>query len=70
MRQVEQDYYAKTGIFPIMHAVAIRNDLIKDNPWLPAAVFEAYSEAKKIGVQKMQSGWYFETLPFLTQALF
>ena len=69
VKQVEQDYYTKTGIFPIMHAVAVRNDLVKENPWLPAAVFNAYSDAKKIAYQKMQSGWYFETLPWFAQSL-
>ena len=45
-RAVERDYYARTGIFPIMHAVAIRNTLIEAQPWLPSAVFDAYSAAK------------------------
>jgi 4,5-dihydroxyphthalate decarboxylase len=69
VKQVEQAYYKKTGIFPIMHAVAIRNDLVKDNPWLPTAVFKAYSEAKKVAYNQMQSGWYFETLPWFAQSL-
>ena len=34
-RKVEQEYYKRTGIFPIMHSVAIRNDLIEQYPWLP-----------------------------------
>ena len=50
VRTTEQDYFRRTGIFPIMHAVAIRNDLAKQHPWLPAAVFDAYSRSKKNGV--------------------
>ena len=69
VEQVEKDYYRKTGIFPIMHAVAIRNDLVKDNPWIPAAVFKAYSDAKQVAYKEMQSGWYFETLPWFAQSL-
>jgi 4,5-dihydroxyphthalate decarboxylase len=46
-RKTEREYFAKTGIFPIMHAVAIRNDIIEHNPWLPKAVFNAYSQAKQ-----------------------
>ena len=45
-RAIERDYYARTGIFPIMHVVAMRNDVIDANPWLPEAVFNAYSAGK------------------------
>ena len=45
-RAVEQDYFRRTGIFPIMHVLAIRRDTAETHPWLPRAVFEAYSAAK------------------------
>ena len=47
VKSAEIAYYEKTGMFPIMHVVAIRNDVIKENPWLPKAVFEMYSKAKQ-----------------------
>lgn len=40
VRAAEQSYFKKTGLFPIMHAVAIRNDLIEKEPSLPKAVFD------------------------------
>ena len=46
-RTAEQAYYKKTGIFPIMHMVGIRDDLLADHPWLAVAVMEAFEEAKK-----------------------
>ena len=68
-RATERDYYARTGIFPIMHAVAIRNDLIDNHPWLPEAVFNAYSESKAIAYTEMRKGHFFETLPWYAQEI-
>lgn len=47
-RAVERAFYSKTGIFPIMHAVVIRKSIAAGNPWLPKAVFEAYSQSKQL----------------------
>jgi 4,5-dihydroxyphthalate decarboxylase len=67
-RKTERAYFAKTGIFPIMHAVAIRNDLIDRNPWLPKAVFEAYSAAKKLAYDRLRKmAWYQDSLPWIGQ---
>ncbi|MEP6390311.1 MAG: hypothetical protein ABJ056_10350 [Halioglobus sp.] len=66
-RATERDYFSRTGIFPIMHAVAIRNDLIAEHPWLPEAVFNAYSESKTIGYTQMRKDHFFETLPWYAQ---
>lgn len=66
-RTTERAYFQKTGIFPIMHAVAIRNDVIDANPWLPEAVFSGYSRAKQVEYQSMQNRWIFGTLPWFGQ---
>jgi 4,5-dihydroxyphthalate decarboxylase len=69
-RKTERAYYAKTGIFPIMHAVAIRCDMVKKHPRLPGAVFRAYSQAKELMYQDLQkSGWYKISLPWIEQEL-
>ena len=47
-RSVERDYYRKTGIFPIMHALGIRRDIYEKNRWLAASLFKAYLQAKRI----------------------
>jgi len=66
-RATEREYFSKTGIFPIMHAVAIRNDVIDANPWLPEAVFSAYSHSKQMEYKSMQNRWLFGTLPWFGQ---
>lgn len=69
-KRTEQAYYKKTGIFPIMHVVAIKKVLIKDNPWIVKAVFEAYSKAKTMDYQFMKKlGWAYDSLPWYGQEL-
>jgi 4,5-dihydroxyphthalate decarboxylase len=47
-RTVERNYYRRTGIFPIGHAVGIKRELVAKHPWLAASVFKAFAEAKRI----------------------
>ena len=69
-KAVEQEYYKKTGIFPIMHAVAIRKSLLEEHPWLAEAVFNAYSQSKSIAYKKMINlGWAMNSLPWYGQEL-
>jgi 4,5-dihydroxyphthalate decarboxylase len=68
-RAAERDYFRRTGIFPIMHAVAMRTDLIDAHPWLPKAVFNAYSQAKQQRYQAMRQEWLLGTLPWYGQEL-
>ncbi|TPW73164.1 4,5-dihydroxyphthalate decarboxylase [Schumannella sp. 10F1B-5-1] len=44
--EVERDYHARTGIFPMMHVVAIRKELVAEYPELPRALYDAYLAAK------------------------
>jgi len=67
-RSVERAYFAKTGIFPIMHAVAIKRDVAQQNPWLAEAVFNAYSQAKKVSYEYMtKAAWLYGSLPWFGQ---
>jgi len=69
-RKTEREYFAKTGIFPIMHAVAIRKDIIERNPWLLNAVFNAYSQAKQLMYDNLnKSAWYKNSLPWIAQEI-
>lgn len=47
-RKAERDWYARTGMFPIMHVIAIRKSLADANPWLATSVAKAFDEAKRI----------------------
>ena len=69
-RATEQAYFSDTGIFPIMHAVAIRKDVLKENPWLAESVFNAYSQAKQKTYDYLtKQAWYKTSLPWVSQEL-
>lgn len=68
-RTAEQDYFSRTGIFPIMHAVAVRNDLIEQHPWLARAIFDGYSKSKSMAYQAMRKSALFKTLPWYGQEI-
>jgi 4,5-dihydroxyphthalate decarboxylase len=63
-RAREQDYYLRTGILPIMHAVVLRRDLAERQPDLPRRIFDAFSEAKAMAYADL------EYLSALTTALY
>jgi 4,5-dihydroxyphthalate decarboxylase len=69
-RRTERAYFARTGIFPIMHAVAIRRDFIEAHPEFPKAVFKAYSQAKRLMYEHMRKlAWVTISLPWVAQEI-
>jgi 4,5-dihydroxyphthalate decarboxylase len=42
----EMAYYRKTGFFPIMHTVVIRDDVLAKHPWVAKSLFKAFDRAK------------------------
>jgi 4,5-dihydroxyphthalate decarboxylase len=45
--KVEAEYFKKTGIFPIMHSVALRQELWEKHPWIARSLFKAFQRAKE-----------------------
>lgn len=68
MKSAEQQYYRKTGLFPIMHVVGIRTSAIEENPELPMAVYNMYSEAKRLAYADLETTSVLKvSLPWATQ---
>jgi 4,5-dihydroxyphthalate decarboxylase len=49
-KAVEQDYYSRTRIFPIMHTVALREDVHREHPWAAKSLYRAFVEARDFAV--------------------
>ena len=49
-RRVEQDYYRRTKIFPIMHTVVVREDVHRADPWVAASLYKAFCAARDLAV--------------------
>lgn len=61
-----RDYYARTRIFPVMHTVAIRTELVDANPWLPYTLLKAFTEAKALAMRDLaDTTAHHISLPFL-----
>ncbi len=54
-RDLEIDYYKRTGIFPIMHAVAIKQAIVDKYPWVPINLMQAFEESKKAAYKRMEN---------------
>lgn len=62
---VEQEYYRRTKIFPIMHVVAIRRELYEQHPWVAQSLYKAfllaqretYADLHEMGALKTMLPW-------------
>jgi 4,5-dihydroxyphthalate decarboxylase len=46
-RAAEEAYFRKTGVFPIMHVVALRGEVLERDPWVAMNLVKAFEEAKR-----------------------
>lgn len=65
-REVEKDYYRRTGFFPIMHMVVLRRDVYEQHRWIALSLFKAFEEAKALSWKRLQdTGMLPVRLPWL-----
>ncbi|MCC6472145.1 MAG: ABC transporter substrate-binding protein [Burkholderiales bacterium] len=50
----EREYFRRTGLFPIMHALAIRRDVHERHPWLASSLVKAFAEAKDLATRDLE----------------
>lgn len=49
---IERDYHRRTGIFPIMHTIVVRRDLLDTRPGLVREVYDAFCRAKSEAAER------------------
>ncbi len=45
---IEQDFFSRTKIFPIMHAIVIRRDVYETSRWVAQSLYKAFLQAQRI----------------------
>ncbi len=65
-KREEIAYVKKTGIFPIMHVLGIRQEIVDRHPWVPINLYQAFTRAKAMAMKRMENprivplAWYRE----------
>lgn len=54
-RTEEESYFKRTGIFPIMHATSIKDEILAEHPWVATNLAQAFERAKIAGYRRMSN---------------
>ena len=50
---VEMAYFKNTGVFPIMHVIVIKTEVLERHPWLAMNLYKAFEEAKRRSIERL-----------------
>lgn len=52
-KEVELDYYRRTGFFPIMHVTTVPTEIVAKYPWVVESLTMAFEEAKQLAFARL-----------------
>jgi len=53
-KKAEIEYYKRSRIFPLMHTVVIKNEILERTPWMAASVLQLFQQSKVKCYQRMR----------------
>jgi 4,5-dihydroxyphthalate decarboxylase len=53
VRTVEEEYFRRTHIFPMMHTIVIQRPIYDQHPWIAQSLYDAFTEAKRQAMEKL-----------------
>lgn len=53
-QEVEAEYYQRTGIFPIMHVVALKRSVYDANLWIAKALTKAFAKSLEMAYKPLE----------------
>jgi len=68
-QDVEQAYFRKTGIFPIMHTLVVKKNIYDEHKWIPMSLLKAFEEAKQLAYRRLEEPLFYSVpwLPFVLE---
>jgi 4,5-dihydroxyphthalate decarboxylase len=50
---MEEAYYARTRVWPIMHIIAMRRSIVAEHPWAARNLYNAFLESKRRSIERI-----------------
>ena len=50
---IEEDYYERTRVWPIMHIIAMQKSILDENPWVARNLYDAFLESKRRSIERL-----------------
>jgi len=54
--ELESDWYARTGIYPMHGTIVVKDSVLAEHPWVAKSLYDAFSRAKSEWVERLHSG--------------
>jgi 4,5-dihydroxyphthalate decarboxylase len=51
--EMEEAYYKRTKVWPIMHIIAMKRSIVDEHPWAPRNLYNAFLESKRRSVERI-----------------
>jgi len=51
--EMEEKYWAKTKVWPIMHIIAMRKQIMEQHPWAARNLYNAFLESKRRSIERL-----------------
>jgi len=52
-QEMEEAYYARTKVWPIMHIIAMRRSIVDEHPWVARNLYNAFLESKRRSFERI-----------------
>ncbi|KAA0997978.1 PhnD/SsuA/transferrin family substrate-binding protein [Paraburkholderia panacisoli] len=54
--ELEADYYARTGVYPMHGTIVVKDSVLAEHPWIAKSLFDALSRAKNEWLARLEAG--------------
>ncbi|WP_295502089.1 4,5-dihydroxyphthalate decarboxylase [Limnohabitans sp. Rim8] len=51
--EMEEAYYARTKVWPIMHIIAMKKSVVEEHPWVPRNLYNGFLESKRRSIERL-----------------